>query len=95
MPAPYIVTVEVYSLETGEIGRTLGTVFTSRHTSAIEAGKRLASIIRGKTKLAKSVARGLYAGRTGAVAGRYFVRDGLGNPYPLNTHRRLYCAPRA
>lgn len=91
MAAPYTVTVEVYSLETGEIGKTLGTVFTSRHVSPVEAGKRLASIIRGKSKLAKSVARGLRAGREGVVAGRYFVRDGLGDAYPLNTHRRLYC----
>lgn len=90
MTGPYIVKVEFYSLETGEIGKTMGTAFTSRHTSPHGAGRRLASLIIGRTKLARAVKCAIPRGR----AGRFFIVDGNGASHPLNAHRRLYCAPR-
>lgn len=83
----YIVTVEVYSLETGEIGKTLGTVFTSRHRSPAAAGRVLASIIANRTHFAKGVQRRIRAGRTVVCAGRYFVETPEGHRWSLRQLR--------
>lgn len=83
----YTVTVEVYSLETGEIGKTLGTAFTSRHRSPAAAGRLLASIIANRTRFAESVQRSVRAGRSGAVAGRFFVETPEGHRWSLRQLR--------
>ncbi len=85
--AYYTVTVEACSLEPGKMGDTLETVFTSRHRSPAEAGRRLASIIANRTPFARSVRRSVHAGRDGAVAGRYIVVTPEGHRWSLRQLR--------
>lgn len=68
----HIVTVESYSLESGNVGGDVRPVYTSRHRSAKAAARRLAELINGRTARARATHAGIGTGR----GGRY-TADGL------------------
>ena len=55
--APFFVLIRSYSLETNEVGADMRLEYKSTHRSPLAAGRRLASIIAGKSDLAKSIRR--------------------------------------
>ena len=56
--APFFVLVRSYPLEANEIGADMQLEYKSTHRSPVAAGRRLASIILGKSALAKLIRRG-------------------------------------
>jgi hypothetical protein len=80
-PPRYVVTIESYSLNPDNVGADVRPVYTSTHKSPAAAARRLASLICGRTDLAKSVRAGIGLRR----GGRYRVDGG-----PLNAFRERF-----
>jgi hypothetical protein len=71
LTAPYVVTVEAYSLEPGRVGEYERTIYESSHKSPRAAARRLAELINGRTARAQALKPAL-----GGRGGRYLA-DGL------------------
>ncbi len=90
LAGPFTVRISCYSLETEEIGRECGEVYSARHASPFAAARKLASIIRGKSELVREIKRCIPLGR----AGRYVIESGDGTKRALIPHRQAFCVKR-
>lgn len=84
---PFTVTVRSYSLEQNRVGTDKSPVFTSRHVSAKGAARRLAHIIAGRGKVARTV-KACAVGRGLEM----YIRAGDGVERSLAMHRRAFCS---
>ena len=88
--APFSVLVRSYSLptvfEAPELGADMRLEYKSTHRSPVAAGRRLASIVMGKSALAKLIRRrGLRRGL------RMTIAASDGSERPLTLHRFTFC----
>jgi hypothetical protein len=85
-PKLFTVLVRAYSLEAGRVGEDKRCVYRSAHRSAKAAGRRLATIINSRSKLARDVRK---------AAPRQGLEMVIVGPdaceRPLNLHRFTFC----
>lgn len=84
---PFTVRVSTYSLEQGNVGGDRFAVYASRHRSPHGAARRLASIIAGKSTLARLAQFSIGRGRGGS----FLIELGDGTKLALNTFRSKFC----
>lgn len=80
---PFTVRVSSYSLDSHRVGQWTGAIYHSRHRSAKGAARRLATIITGKSKLAREVRACIARGD----AGQYIIETGAGQRFALKPFR--------
>jgi hypothetical protein len=84
---PFRVSITCYRIAPLVDTRDTAQVYSSFHRSSHAAGRRLASIIRGKTYLARNVRRCM----PHCFAGSYMIECGDGTKYSLNNFRARFC----
>lgn len=82
---PFTVLVRAYSLEAGRVGADRHCIYHSRHRSPHGAARRLASIIAGKSQLARDCRAA--APRQGL---QMVITGGDGTARALNAHRATF-----
>jgi hypothetical protein len=85
---PFRVSVTCYRIAPLVDTRDTAQIYSSFHRSPHAAGRRLASIIREKTNLARDVRRCMPRD----YAGKYMIETGSGTKYALNDFRAKFCS---
>lgn len=87
---PFTVRISTYSTAPNRVGDPLGQIYSSRHRSPSAAGRRLASIITGKSVLARQCRACITPGQ----AGRYLIETGDGSRFALKPFRKMFVASK-
>lgn len=87
---PFTVRVSAYSVSMNDFLADRGLIYHSRHRSPYAAGRRLAQVIAGRTKLSRDIQACILAG----CAGRYVIESGDGTKRSLIEHRTAFCGDK-